>query len=80
MVDLTKKPFYLSETDISWVEETIRSMSPEEKIGQLFIMLDRKKRRFFRASTSADAVIVTSRQSRFMSRTVSTRKTVRFRC
>ena len=45
MVDLTKKPFYLSETDISWVEETIRSMSPEEKIGQLFIMLDRKKDR-----------------------------------
>ena len=45
MVDLTKKPFYLSESDISWVEKTIRSMSPEEKIGQLFIMLDRKKDR-----------------------------------
>ena len=43
MVDLREKPFYLSESDIRWVEETIDSMTPEEKIGQLFIMLDRKK-------------------------------------
>lgn len=43
MVDLKKKPFYLSKKDIRWVEETIAAMSEEEKIGQLFIMLDRKK-------------------------------------
>ena len=43
MVDLKKKPFYLSDEDILWVENTIASMSDEEKIGQLFIMLDRKK-------------------------------------
>lgn len=43
MVDLKKKPFYLSEDDIRWVEDTIAGMSLEEKIGQLFIMLDRKK-------------------------------------
>lgn len=45
MVDLKGKPFYLSEEDIRWVEETRDSMSLEEKIGQLFIMLDRKKDR-----------------------------------
>lgn len=43
MVDLKKKPFYLSDDDIRWVEDTIAGMSLEEKIGQLFIMLDRKK-------------------------------------
>ena len=43
MVDLKQKPFYLSDGDIRWVEETIASMTDEEKIGQLFIMLDRKK-------------------------------------
>ncbi len=45
MVDLKAKPFYLSEQDIQWVEETRSSMTLEEKIGQLFIMLDRKKDR-----------------------------------
>lgn len=45
MVNLRGKPFYLLEEDIRWVEETIAGMSLEEKIGQLFIMLDRKKDR-----------------------------------
>lgn len=39
MVDLRAKPFYLSEEDIEWVEETIKGMTIEEKIGQLFINL-----------------------------------------
>lgn len=43
MVDLKAKPFYLSDEDIKWVEETLAGMTVEEKIGQLFIMLDRKK-------------------------------------
>ena len=43
MVDLKAKPFYLSDEDVRWVRETIDSMTLEEKIGQLFIMLDRKK-------------------------------------
>lgn len=43
MVNLKEKPFYLSDEDIKWVEETIQNMTLEEKIGQLFIMLDRKK-------------------------------------
>lgn len=45
MVDLRGKPFYLSDEDVRWVEETLGHMSLEEKIGQLFIMLDRKKDR-----------------------------------
>ena len=37
MVDMKAKPFYLSEEDCKWVEETIAGMTTEEKIGQLFI-------------------------------------------
>ena len=37
MTDLRKKPYYLSEEQIQWVEGTISSMTTEEKIGQLFI-------------------------------------------
>jgi beta-N-acetylhexosaminidase len=36
-VDLKAKPFNLNDADISWVQETINSMSIEEKIGQLFV-------------------------------------------
>ena len=39
MVNLREKPFYLTDSQIEWVEETIRSMSDEEKVGQLFINL-----------------------------------------
>lgn len=39
MVDLTKKPFCLSDKQIKWVEDTIASMPLEEKIGQLFVHL-----------------------------------------
>ncbi|MCP1661072.1 hypothetical protein [Neisseria perflava] len=37
LVDLSKKPYNLSQADIDWVENTIASMSLEEKIGQLFV-------------------------------------------
>ena len=40
MVNLKAKPFYLSDEDIKWVNETIESMTIEEKIGQLFIAID----------------------------------------
>lgn len=36
MIDLKIKPFNLSENDIEWVEETLKNMTLEEKIGQLF--------------------------------------------
>ena len=39
MVDLKAKPFFLSDEDIQWVEDTIASMTMEEKVGQLFINL-----------------------------------------
>ena len=39
MVDLKAKPFYLSEEDIRWVEETLSSMTLEEKLSQLFVLL-----------------------------------------
>ncbi len=39
MVDLKAMPYYLQEEDIRWVEETISSMTPEEKVGQLFFQL-----------------------------------------
>ena len=37
IVDLREKPYYLDEEAISWVENTLESMTIEEKIGQLFI-------------------------------------------
>ena len=39
MVDLKAKPYLLSEADIKWVENTIASMTDEEKVGQLFFQL-----------------------------------------
>ena len=39
MVDLRAKPFYLNEEEIRWVEDTIASMSPDEKLSQLFVLL-----------------------------------------
>ncbi len=39
LVDLKAKPYYLSDEDIAWVENTLKGMTIEEKIGQLFINL-----------------------------------------
>ena len=39
MVDLRAKPYYLADEDIAWVENTIASMTDEEKVGQLFFQL-----------------------------------------
>ena len=36
MIDYKGKPFYLTDEQIAWVENTWESMSLEEKIGQLF--------------------------------------------
>ena len=37
MINLKAKPFYLTDADIAWVEQTIAGMTVEEKIGQLFV-------------------------------------------
>ena len=39
MVELKKKPYCLSDEDIAWVENTIKGMTDEEKVGQLFFQL-----------------------------------------
>lgn len=39
MVDLKANPFYLSEEDCKWVEDTLAGMTDEEKVGQLFFQL-----------------------------------------
>ena len=39
MVDLKAKPFYLSDEQIQWVEDAIAGMTLEEKLGQLFVIL-----------------------------------------
>ena len=39
MVNLSAKPFFLNETQIRWVEDTIASMTEEQKIKQLFVHL-----------------------------------------
>lgn len=39
MVDLKANPYYLSDEDCKWVEDTIGGMSDEEKVGQLFFQL-----------------------------------------
>ncbi len=39
MLDLRKKPFYLDDKGIEWVEETYQNMSLEARIGQLFSVL-----------------------------------------
>lgn len=39
MVDLRAKPFFLSEEEIRWVEDAIASMSLDEKLSQLFVLL-----------------------------------------
>ena len=35
--DLKQRPFYLSDEDVKWVEDTLAGMTLDEKIGQLFI-------------------------------------------
>ncbi len=37
MVDLKAKPYYLDDAGVKWVEDTIASMTLDEKIGQLFV-------------------------------------------
>ena len=39
MIDLRANPFFLEDEDIRWVEETLASMSTEQKAGQIFCAL-----------------------------------------
>lgn len=39
MIDLKAKPFNLDDKQIKWVNDTLSSMTLDEKIGQLFVVL-----------------------------------------
>lgn len=39
MVNLKARPYYLNDEQVRWVEDTIAAMTPDEKVGQLFINL-----------------------------------------
>ena len=43
MINLKAKPFNLNEKQIQWVEDTFKSLTEDEKIGQLFINLTLKR-------------------------------------
>ncbi len=45
MVDLSEKPYYLNKDQIKYVENTVKNMSTDEKVGQLFFVIgqDEKK-------------------------------------
>ena len=36
MIDLTANPFFLDQEAITWVEDTLASMTTEQKAGQVF--------------------------------------------
>lgn len=38
-MNLRKKPFYLNDEEIKWVEDTLASLSTKQKLGQLFIFM-----------------------------------------
>ena len=42
MIDLKANPFYLDDEDIAWVASTLASLTEEEKIGQIFCLLQRE--------------------------------------
>ncbi len=39
MVNLKAKPFNLTDNQVKWIEDTIASMSEDDKINQLFVHL-----------------------------------------
>ena len=39
MIDLKANPYNLSDADVAWVQDTIKGMTDEEKVGQLFFQL-----------------------------------------
>ena len=39
MVDLSAKPYFLNKDQIKYVQNTVKSMSTDEKIGQLFFVI-----------------------------------------
>ncbi|MCC8043955.1 MAG: glycosyl hydrolase family 3 [Clostridiales bacterium] len=38
-MNLREKPFYLTDDQVHWVEDTLASLTPEQKVGQLFCVM-----------------------------------------
>ncbi|MCD7842937.1 MAG: glycosyl hydrolase family 3 [Lachnospiraceae bacterium] len=38
-MNLREKPFYLTDEQVQWVEDTLSSLTPEQKVGQLFCVM-----------------------------------------
>ena len=55
MVDLKARPFYLTDGEIQWVEDTIASMTLEEKLSQLFVLLKAVPGVYFGIGAGEDA-------------------------
>ena len=72
-MDLSKKPFYLDEEAIRWVEETRERMTLEEKAGQLFCVNFKNGE-----DEEIDYVYNSLRPGGCMYRTIPTEKAIRF--
>ncbi len=54
MVNMKEKPFYLTEEDCKWVEDTIAGMTVDEKIGQLFFNMGASREEAYLKMTVKD--------------------------
>lgn len=54
MIELKGNPFFLKDEDIHWVESTLAGMTEEEKVGQLFCLIQRSDNDW---RVEADAVL-----------------------
>lgn len=82
-VDMRAKPYYLDDEAVQWVEDTIASMSLEEKIGQLFFNMGSSRTEEYLKMTVDKYHIGVSATTpaprpRCMSRTVFCRKIPKF--
>ena len=39
MIDITAKPFYLNQPQADWVRQTLKTLTTEQKAGQLFCVM-----------------------------------------
>lgn len=84
MVDMKANPFYLSDEDCKWVEDTIANMTLDEKIGQLFFNMGSSRDEDYLKMTVDKYHIGGIRYNPalrmiFMNRIAYCRKTVKFR-
>ena len=76
-VDLRKQPYNLDDEGVKWVEETIKSMTLEEKIGQLFINMGASRDEEYLKSASEDKVITAARARKSFDCHLSRKRSIR---